>query len=245
MLNLFSAAISDSRSSLKPKVVIVDDFVNKEDGLNHGHLVKRCLLEICPEAQVETINIGETKAGRACVNTLKLARAFNDIISRLKRGEKIDALNLSIRSDIDVPEQYTSFAENIFVTGPEFKGKIKEEIASNVAKEKAKKEVFKRLKNLAKLAKIKIFVSAGSNGAGKVNVYSTIDGVVTVGACDSFGRVEQYSSTLFADTFENGISTLRKKPEFFHFFSTNVVRHGASFAVPRALGKYLKALYRK
>ncbi len=244
MLNLFSV-ISDSRSAFKPKVVIIDDFVNKEEGLNHGQLVKGCLLETCPEAQIETINIGKTKAGRACVNTFKLARDLKDIAKRLNGGERIDAVNLSIRSDFDVPEQYTSFAENPFVISPEFKEEIKAEIAANVAEKKAEKEIFKKIKELVKLGKTKIFLSAGSDGPGKVNIYSTINGVTTVGACNSLGRVEKYSSTLFADTFEDGISTLRKKSKFFRFFSISVVRHGASFSTPRALGKYLKALYRR
>lgn len=255
-----------------PKLLVVDCFevgtvnINNDDtpDIPHGEVVSKLLEENLPNADVYKRNVDFTNEGVSAF-TEKLDTLFSGI---LKRGEKFDAINMSLGSDIS----FKTLSELLgFEITPDniarLKGRVRDSLATSkyIVNGDPFYLIAKLLNKMDSVALngSKIYVAAGNEGSTSLNLLSLANGMEVVGACDEFATPKDYSAdnsiiTRYArDEFpveatKDGFDiTMDGKTDFkfeqmaFPWFATKQPReiplHGTSFAAPNAIIEDLEA----
>lgn len=203
----------NATNSAKKKIIIIDDFENKDievfssisKKVPHGEVVEKFLLEDLPEGyEVERCNVGSRNIG---ISDKKIYECFEKTAAKVSKGEKIEAVNLSIGNDFSFDAISEKLGTKIT---PENLAENKEKVKSCIINDN--KEIAKLLTSIEKVANqgVKVYTSAGNSKNSFFNTFSLLDRVKTVGAKDITGRAAEFSANnSLVTNWEQGVFQIK------------------------------------
>ena len=248
---------------------IIDNFkysaidINKDllADVSHGFVTSTIVEKGLPHANVFKKNIFQKHSHDSVAKRLNLV--LDSALKKIKQGEKIDAINLSIGFSVPYESLSSEFGKKLT---PENIKNHSKEIKSLIKKRKSFKIKTQPMKRLAKIldkmdtlsAKgVKIYIASGNSYDLKFNLLTLADDVVNVGALTKRGKKACYSDkNSLINRWEKGVVTPKragngfditgdgiadvKKDETTALFRINwpwLGFDGTSFAAPRAIVK--------
>ena len=196
----------------KPNVAIVDDFTEKlmdidgdlKPDIAHGRAVEVIIKGTHKGAKSINIDASSPNPKGRGFTSKDLTKAFKDIASKVDKGEKIDAVNVSIGNDFSIEgfgpvlkklSTRGNLAENRtiiknFLKNPDPKF-FKDPETINILKEKY--SIIEALESLTKKG-VKVYISGGNGSPDKFNYMNLADGTINVGATNATGTKMPYSA---------------------------------------------------
>lgn len=170
-------------------IAVIDDFTNKSlfidadfsPDISHGEAVTRFIKEGLPNSQIETFDTKSSKNSE-----VGIIKCLDELLKRIDRGEKYDALNLSFSKDLDIKSLSPFLNKKITAKNlNQHKTEIKQWIdSSNLDKEaKEIREIIHKLDRIESKG-VKIYTIAGNEGTNNFNMFSLVNNVNTIGARD-------------------------------------------------------------
>ncbi len=229
--------------------------------VSHGFVTSSIIEKGLPFANVFKKNIFQNSSNDSVAKRLDFV--LDSALKKIKKGEKIDAINLSI--GFDVPYESLSLEVGKKLTPENIKEHSKS-IKSFMKRRRSFKIKTRPMKRLAKVldkmdslsAKgVKIYVASGNSYDMKFNLLTLADDIVNVGALTKRGKKALYSDkNSLINRWEKGVVTPKragrgyditddglvdvKKDETTALFRINwpwLGIDGTSFAAPRAIVK--------
>lgn len=229
--------------------------------VSHGFVTSSIIEKGLPFANVFKKNIFQHSSNDSVAKRLDFV--LDSALKKIKKGEKIDAINLSI--GFAIPYESFSYEMGERLT-PENIESLSKQIKSIMKKKKRFMIQTQPMKRLAKIldkmdslsAKgVKIYVASGNSYDSKLNILTLADDVVNVGALTKKGEKAFYSDrNSLVNRWENGVVSPKtagngfditgdgvadvKKKETTAIFPMNLPWlefDGTSFASPRAIVK--------
>ncbi|EKE02786.1 MAG: hypothetical protein ACD_20C00331G0002 [uncultured bacterium] len=206
----------------KPNVVVVDDYKTKimdidGDGISdisHGKMVKTTIKSTHPNAKIINVNVADEKGE---IQGLKIIRTFLETAKRIDKGERVDAINVSIARSFNIDKlaeitglpltkgNISNYRNDIRKSIQDFVKTFPEKIKKNpqLKENKSLLADYKDMKSFDLLFRsiekvnnkgVKVYIAGGNDGADYVNVYNLADGTINVGAINAIGKKTPYSA---------------------------------------------------
>ncbi len=242
-------------------VYIVDDFSNKDIDLNndkngditHGEFVELIMKTKNPFLNIKKLAMPEDEDDWT---SAALNKRLQTLYRKIRSGEKIDAVNLSMEQSIkfsDLKKQIGNglTQENLH----RYNNKIRNWLSYN------RPGVLQNIKSIENIIKagVSVYIAGGSKGDEYINLLNFAQGSIDVAGLDENGRIGRYSSdNSLIDKKDRGTYTIShqgqgfdingdRKADFFPVknigfgYGQKVGRiAGSSFAAPMALAKDMK-----
>ncbi len=181
------------------KIIQIDNFNNSETidyssniTFSHGEVVNQHIKRNNPLADVEIINVGDSKAGE--INSTLCKAAFKDILLKLQNGEKIDVINCSFGVDLESEQD-----KDIIFSSEKVKEILKQKFPND-----ATNEIIPLIEEIIRSGTRVVF-AAGNDGENSVSLEFGAKGIDIVGAINKDGNVCDFSSARnFAKHYEKG-----------------------------------------
>ncbi len=179
-----------TEKNVVPKKIVVLDIFKKDACSDitctvgsHGDMVQKIAERNNPIADIESIDVSDsTIKGR--MDDSKLKSALDDLLKRIKAGEKIDVINCSFSTDYKpglTTKINKTYDEGKILTSYTVAKKIAEDDKEKISK-------YEKFKSLISEGVQVVFI-AGNKGADTFNLNSCIDGMDVVGGLNSMGKM--------------------------------------------------------
>ncbi len=184
--------------NIRPKKIVVIDeegFTNDDTQhtmsnnlIGHGFLVSLIAKRTNPIANVETMIINKDTKD---ITEENLIAALKKVLKRLKRGEKIDAINISLGSLLSLDREFCKTQDSYTIQ------RTLDKIAKNDKDKKNAQEYTKLKELLDKIGRYgtRILISAGNSGDLSYNIFCTGRYTEPVAGLGNDGRVSENSSS--------------------------------------------------
>lgn len=192
----------------RPKIIILDDMVNKQSQgnglmLSHGECVEAIAKRTFPFCDYEVINTAKDGSPFK-----RLKEKLTEIYNRIQEGEKIDFVSISTSYEIEslkrqeTPSDINSLLKKQLAECREYL----EILASGHPALDGIQGLLRKLSE----HNCRVFIGAGNSGEKFVNVHLIDSGAIGVGALNRDGNLREFSaSRLFTKVNERGVYPIK------------------------------------
>lgn len=191
--------VTNTIQAAKKNVAIIDEFQTKTidldaDGtpdISHGDLVEAYLKATNPNVKTEKFPITYQDPGKGTINKDDVFKAFDNISTKIQKGEKFDAVNFSVGSGLNINDLSKKINNKMTKDNiSTFKPQIKDYVSKNLPNVN---------KDIAKIEKVTdkgvpVYIAAGNDKESHYNLYGLAKGTKSIGATDYTGKVANFSA---------------------------------------------------
>lgn len=184
----------DKITALEPaRIAVIDNFDKKivdidADGtpdISHGDLVERYIKTQNPDAIITRVEIPTDANNQFDIDIY--TKKMNELADRIAAGEKIDAVNVSLASEIDLAGHPSVSPANI----KDYKHKVRYDLINKVdASSSEANQTFKGCVEATERVSsqgVPVYIAAGNNSETSYNLFGIAEGTTQVGTIDVAG----------------------------------------------------------